>query len=285
MKLVVLVILVVLLAGPAALAAVDASADSATSAGEAGWSAGKVVRDLGSGLWLFVTDVGTVVTKPAHMSGQDYIWLGELFLYGGILFYYDEDITRSVQQNKDLPLLDAVGDVGTTFQKLGLMGYTNRFYLAGIVAGYVLGWGPLQRISTDILFSHWIAGLYRNAFKVLVGRARPNEGLGAYEFEFMGGGTSMPSGHASTVMQLATILSKYADWWPASLVFYAIAGSVCYQRVESREHWASDVWVGAMSGAAVARLVMREHDEKDVIWVPSVDPETGTVGVQLSWRF
>jgi hypothetical protein len=86
-------------------------------------------------------------------------------------------------------------------------------------------------------------------------------------------------------MQLATILSKYADWWPASVVFYGIAGCVCYQRVESLEHWASDVWVGAMNGAAIARLVMREHDDKGVIWMPSVDPESGTVGVQLSWRF
>ncbi len=268
---------------PGSAVAADADTTSSSNGGE--WSAGKVVRDVGSGLWLFVTDVGAVVTKPAHMTRHDYIWLGELFLYGGILFYYDEDITRSVQQNKDNPFLDTVGDIGETFENLGLMGYTNRFYLAGIVTGYAFGWGPLQRISSDILFSHWIAGLYRNAFKVLVGRARPNEGLGAYHFEFRGGGTSLPSGHASTVMQLATIFSKYADWWPASVVFYGIAGCVCYQRVESLEHWASDVWVGAMNGAAIARLVMREHDKKGVIWMPSVDPESGTVGVQLSWRF
>jgi membrane-associated phospholipid phosphatase len=266
-------------------AALPAAADDTTSDNGDGWTAGKVARDLGSGLKLFATDMGAVITKPAHMTRHDYLWLGELLVVGGILFYYDEDITRSVQQNKNGPLLDTVGDIGETFEKLGLMGYTNRFYIAGIVTGYAFGWSPLQRISTDILFSHWIAGLYRSAFKVLVGRARPNEGLGAYSFDFMSGGTSLPSGHASTVMQLATILSRYADWWPASVVFYSIAGCVCYQRVESLEHWASDVWVGAMSGAAIARLVMREHDDKGVIWVPSVDPETGTVGLQMSWRF
>jgi membrane-associated phospholipid phosphatase len=200
------------------------------------------------------------------------------------MFYYDEEITRSILQNQDGPLLSVVGDIGDTFQNLGLMGATNRYYMGGIVVGYVFGWERLQRISTDILYSHWIAGLYRNAFKVFVGRARPREGKGAYDFE-SNSGTSLPSGHASTVMQLATILSHYADWWPASVVFYTIAGSVCYQRIVTGEHWASDVWVGAMNGAAIARLVMREHDDKDIIWVPTADPGNGTYGIQLLFNF
>lgn len=249
-----------------------------------GWSAGKVLRDAGSGVRLFVTDLGAVATKPTRMTRADYIWLGELFFYGSWMFYYDEDIMRSVQQNKDQPFLSLVGDIGDTFQDLGLMSITNRYYIGGILVGYVLGFERLQRISSDILFSHWIAGLYRNAFKVFVGRARPREGKGAYEFDF-NSGTSLPSGHAASIMQLATILSRYADWWPASVVFYTIAGCVCYQRVESGEHWASDVWVGAMNGAAIARLVMREHDEKGVIWAPTADPETGTYGLQIQFNF
>jgi membrane-associated phospholipid phosphatase len=255
-----------------------------SSSDDQGWSVGKVWKDTKSGVGLFLSDMGSVATKPARMSRDDYIWLGELLLFGGILFYYDEDIDRAVQQNKNSPLLSTIGDIGDTFEPLGLMGTTNRYYFGGVVLGYFTGWGPLQRISTDILFSHWIAGLYRSAFKVFVGRARPRADTGAYEFNF-NTGTSLPSGHASTIMQLATILSRYADWWPASVVFYTIAGCVCYQRVESREHWASDVWVGAMSGAAIARLVMREHDDKGVIWVPSVDPVTNTYGIQVQFGF
>jgi membrane-associated phospholipid phosphatase len=249
-----------------------------------GWSAGKVVRDAASGVRLFAADLGAVATKPTRMTRADYIWLGELFFYGSWMFYYDEEIMRSVQQNKDQPLLSLAGDIGDTFQDLGLMSVTNRYYVGGILVGYVFGWERLQRISTDILFSHWISGLYRGAFKVFVGRARPREGKGAYEFEF-NSGTSLPSGHAASVMQVATILSHYADWWPASVVLYTIAGCVCYQRVESGEHWASDVWVGAMNGAAVARLVMREHDEKGVIWVPTADPASGTYGIQVRFDF
>jgi len=277
-------LLILLLAAITPAAAFPADAGDTTSVDEEGWSARKVGRDLASGAWLFVTDVGAVITKPARMTRHDYIWLGELFAFGTYFFSYDEEIMRSVQQNKDGPLLSTIGEIGDTFQDLGLMSVTNRYYVGGIAVGYVFGWDPLQRICTDILFSHWISGLYRSAFKVFVGRARPREGKGAYEFEF-NSGTSLPSGHAATVMQLATILSHYADWWPASVVLYTIAGSVCYQRVESEEHWPSDVWFGAMSGAAVARLVIRRHDEKGVIWVPTVDPATRTVGLSVNFNF
>ena len=86
-------------------------------------------------------------------------------------------------------------------------------------------------------------------------------------------------------MQLATIGSHYTHWWPASVVYYTIAGCVCFQRIETREHWASDVWIGAMNGAAIARLVIREHDDKGIIWVPSYIPETQTVGLYLQKNF
>jgi hypothetical protein len=250
-----------------------------------GWSVGRIWDDSKNGVWLFVTDIGAVVTKPARMHRNDYIWLGGLLGGGAILFALDEDIDRTVQKNKDEWPVKTVADLGDTFGILGLMGKTNRYYIGGIVVGYFTGWKPLQRISTDILFSHWIAGLYRNAFKTVVGRARPREDLGAYDFEFNSGGTSLPSGHASTVMQLATIASHYTNWWPASVAYYTIAGSVCFRRIESREHWASDVLIGAMNGMAISRLVMREHDDRNIIWVPSYIPETGTIGFYLQKNF
>jgi hypothetical protein len=249
------------------------------------WSIGRVWNDSKSGVWLFVTDVEALVTKPARMHGNDYIWLGKLLVGGAILFAFDEDIDRAVQQNKDKGLVKTFSDIGDTFGVLGLMGETNRYYVGGIVVGYFTGLKPLQRISTDILFSHWIGGLYRKAFKVVMGRTRPRTDLGAYKFEFGSGGTALPSGHASTVMQLATIASRYTNWWPANVAYYTIAGSVCFQRIETREHWASDVWIGAMNGAAIARLVMREHDDKGIIWVPSYIPETGTIGFYLQKNF
>jgi membrane-associated phospholipid phosphatase len=275
-----IVVLIVLL-----LPVIAAAGSADTTAADEGWSVKKVGSDALSGLWLFVTDNRAVVTKPARMTHDDYIWLGTLLGGGAILFAFDADIDRAVQQNTDNACVKGVADAGDTFHVLGLMGKTNRYYIGGILVGYFTGWKPLQRISTDILFSHWIGGLYRNVFKIFVGRARPNQELGAYDFQFNASRGAMPSGHASTVVQLATIASRYTNWWPASVVYYSIAGTVLFQRIESREHWASDVWVGALNGSAIARLVMREHDDRDVIWVPSYIPETGTVGLYIQKNF
>jgi membrane-associated phospholipid phosphatase len=147
----------------------------------------------------------------------------------------------------------------------------------------VFGWEKLQRVSTDILFSHFIAGIVRNGGKMFIGRARPREDVGAYEFGE--DGTSLPSGHASSIFQIATVLSKHIDYWPASVVLYGLATSVAIERVETREHWASDVWIGAMNGRAIAQIIMNEHDEKGVLVVPTVTPETNSVGLFIEFDF
>jgi len=40
-----------------------------------------------------------------------------------------------------------------------------------------------------------------------------------------------------------------------------------------------------MNGAAIARLVMRQHDKKGVIWVPTANPSTGNYGLQIQFSF
>jgi hypothetical protein len=242
-----------------------------------------VPGDAADGLKLFVEDTWAVVSRPAHLDRSGWLKLAGVLAVGGYLYVLDEDIDRAVQQNRNNDVIEPVVEVGDFFDTVSLMGKTNRYYAAGIAMGYAFGWEKLQRISTDILFSHFIAGLIRNGGKLFIGRARPRADLGAYEYGE--GGTSLPSGHASTAFQLATVLSKHIDWWPASVLLYAAATSVAIERVETREHWASDVWIGAMNGRAISQIIMREHDHKGVLVVPSVTPETGSVGVYVQFGF
>jgi hypothetical protein len=239
--------------------------------------------DAVDGVKLFVSDSWAVVSQPARLDGSGWLKVAGVLAVGGFLFAYDEDIDRAMQQNRHNDVLERVIDAGDALDTVSLMGKTNRYYAGGIAVGYVFGWEKLQRVSSDILFSHFIAGLVRNGGKLFIGRARPRADLGAYDFG--NDGTSLPSGHASTIFQLATILSKHIDWWPASVVFYSAATAVAVERVASREHWASDVWIGAMNGRAIARTIMKEHDEKGILVVPSVTPETGAVGLYLQFDF
>jgi membrane-associated phospholipid phosphatase len=116
--------------------------------------------------------------------------------------------------------------------------------------------------------------------KLLVGRSRPADGLGARHFEF-NEGVSFPSGHTSVVFELATILSHHVDHPAFTVVAYGLATTVALQRIDSGSHWASDVFVAAAYGTAVARTVVRRHEERKLQLAPAVLPGSGTVGLKV----
>lgn len=142
------------------------------------------------------------------------------------------------------------------------MGRTNKFYVGGMLVGALTGWDALERAGRELLFSPYIAALTRQSVREVVGRRRPFEGEGAYQFA-IGGGTSFPSGHASTIFQVVSVVSDHLDFWPATAALYTMAGVVSYQRVSSGSHWPSDVWIGAMWGVGVAHMVLRIAERRE----------------------
>jgi membrane-associated phospholipid phosphatase len=149
--------------------------------------------------------------------------------------------------------------VGEIFEPLGLMGNTNVIYLGGIAAGWLTGLDPLLHVSRDLVVSHWLASGTYQLPRRWIGRYRPEQGRGPRAF---GNGTALPSGHSSTIVQVAAVLSHHLDRRPASLLLWGMAGTVLFQRIDSEKHWASDVWLGAAWGYGVARLVLRNADRR-----------------------
>ena len=66
--------------------------------------------------------------------------------------------------------------------------------------------------------------------------------------------SSFPSGHASSAMVAAALLSRRTRWAPA---WYALAVIVAVSRIHTRIHHTSDVVAGIIVGAAVGRLATR----------------------------
>lgn len=240
-------------------------------------------RDFGGTAVDFGRDLWMTVSSPLWMSGDDWLLTAGILGVGVLLYSVDEDVTRAALRNQDEPVFDQVVEVGTFFEPLGLMGNTNVWLAAGAVGSYFAGFDRPKRIFTELLYSQWIAGLLRAGTNRIVGRARPRRELGARHFEF-NNGTSFPSGHASTIFQVATVLAEHADWLPASILLYGMAGTVAWQRVADEQHWASDVWLGAASGWAIAKLVVRLHEEEAVTVGPVTGPEGG-VGLEVRVRF
>ena len=206
---------------------------------------GEVGSDLVDGGIGFGRDLWAVVSVPSRLDGKGWLALGGVVAVGGALYSADLEITQATLRQAGHQPHDALRD-------------TNAYWAGGILVGYVTGQEWLRAPARDLLVSHWVAGLTRNPVRDLVGRRRPSDGMGARTF-VRGEGTSFPSGHSSTIMQVATILSHHIDRRWASVLLYGAAASVVFQRVDDEKHWASDAWIGAAWGWGVARTVLADR--------------------------
>jgi membrane-associated phospholipid phosphatase len=106
------------------------------------------------------------------------------------------------------------------------------------------------------------------ALKELTHRPRPHQQPVADPKSWFGpfegsGFTSFPSGHSMRSFALATVLAGiYHDkpWLGAG--FYALAGLTAFSRLNSGEHWPSDVVVGALLGYGIGRAVLHFNRSK-----------------------
>ena len=102
------------------------------------------------------------------------------------------------------------------------------------------------------------AGLIANLAKNVIGRARPRlfETVGLLDFKlfaFQSDYASMPSGHATNMFALATVITML---WPRGRVLlYALAAWIAASRIFIGEHYFTDVVVGAILGTAFPYLV------------------------------
>lgn len=89
--------------------------------------------------------------------------------------------------------------------------------------------------------------------KYVVGRARPDSGLGNRNFEPLssgGGFGAFPSRHTSVAWAVATPFAlKYDAPW-----LYGVAALTNLARIGSRDHWVSDTVAGSLLGYGLGRL-------------------------------
>ena len=229
------------------------------------------IYDLAGAVADFGIDGWSVVSAPGPVgrSGLDPVRAAS-WPWAGLLYTIDDEVHDRLVGHPRSGLRQSVRDVGDFFEPLGLMGNTNGYYAGAAVLSYFAGQERLQLLFKELLYSHWIAGATRQGVGRLVGRGRPKNAPDASTFD-PGQGRSFPSGHSSTIFQLAHVLSHHIGWTPASVALYSAAATVAFQRIDSEEHWPSDVWVGSVWGLAVAAVVIRVEEEgrlEDRGWVP-----------------
>ena len=100
------------------------------------------------------------------------------------------------------------------------------------------------------------------AFKYALGRQRPYQGSGLGNF--FSGGASFPSDHSAVAWSIASVIAHEYPGPLTEVGVYGLATAVSASRVLGKQHFPSDVVVGAAIGWLIGRQVYRAHHDPDL---------------------
>ena len=208
--------------------------------------------------YLVLLDTREVFTSPARWDSRGWLTLGAISAGVGVVMVFDEDIGHAIRHARTNTVTDILDNV----QPFG------NEYAIGVVGSFYL-WGEIfkdpraKATALDSIAATAIGpGIIVNTTKYLVGRGRPTDGKGAYDFQPFSGHDSFMSGHTTEAFTLASVISEHYDIPWVKVTAYALAGTVGYARLNNNRHWTSDVIVGAVVGTYVGKTVVhfnREH--------------------------
>ncbi len=200
--------------------------------------------------------------------------LGILLVAGGASGYvrcaHDDEIARHFDRqdsfSRDMTIsIGTAGNPGTHFALAG----------AGYLYGLLTEDEHTRGVSSSLLEALSTTGLMTLGLKTVAQDYTPNDEWGGW-----------PSGHTSSTVTVATVLNEYYGPW-LGIPMFGLSGMVMYERMDTGEHWASDVIFGAAIGYTVGRTVAGKERPRlfgmDVL--PFIDPASGSSGVALAKRF
>jgi undecaprenyl-diphosphatase len=131
------------------------------------------------------------------------------------------------------------------------------------------GYGLIAGTFGFVFVSVGGAGLIANLTKYILGRARPKlfDTTGPFDFQlfaFTPDYASFPSGHATNIFALATVLSML---WPrGKVLLYTVAVWIAASRVLIGQHYFTDALGGAILGTAFPYLVRERFAARRWLW-------------------
>jgi membrane-associated phospholipid phosphatase len=212
-------------------------------------------------LWVFLSQEVTPTGKSFLSRTWPYFGL---VAGGGVLLAFDKNLNRASQNNS---LHNSTADqFSNTVEHFGRPG---PFAVAvpalgayGLIFKDRKSLLTAEELTAGFFLLQGVTGTAKSAF----GRLRPYEADSPYEF--FSGGSSFYSGHTVTIFTFATIISKNYPEQDLSaiginhhfplvpILTYAAGGMVGLQRLYDDDHWASDVYFGALAGYAIGSLTV-----------------------------
>ena len=230
--------------------------------------------------YLVLLDTKEVFTAPLHWESREWLTLGGIAAGIGLVAAFDEDIEHAIQSHRNSAIngiFDSVEPLGNEYA----IGVVGTFYIAGeIFKDPRAKATALDAISASAIAS----GLITNSIKYVVGRGRPADHRGAYDFEPFTGHDSFSSGHTTEAFVLASVIAEHYNSPLIQFTSYGLAGMVGYARLNHNRHWASDVLVGATVGTFVGKTVVHYNQRhRQMSLQPIVGPDMQGAQISVAW--
>ena len=248
----------------------------------------------------------TVLAQPLHYDWKDWTVFGGVAAATTLAFVYDDEIHDFVDGTFGNEKWNTASKCTDVFGE-------EYFILPTVALTYAVGAigddCRLKNMSLAALQSFVYAEVASAGLKVLTCRLRPSEvnsqqpkangqqpkangqqstvnsqtWLGPFK-SFKS--TSFPSGHAMRSFALATTVAGfYPEKKWVGIVSYSLATMTSLGRVVSKEHWASDVIVGAALGYFIGRGVVKFNEKIGNISSVEIQPIATNYGLGVVINF
>ena len=241
----------------------------------------------------------TVLAQPLHYDWKDWTVFGGVAAATTLAFVYDDEIYDFVDGTFGNEKWNTASKCTDVFGE-------EYFILPTVALTYAVGAigddCRLKNMSLAALQSFVYAEVASAGLKVLTCRLRPSEAnnqqstvngqqstvngqtwLGPFK-SFKS--TSFPSGHAMRSFALATTVAGfYPEKKWVGIVSYSLATMTSLGRVVSKEHWASDVIVGAALGYFIGRGVVKFNEKIGNISSVEIQPIATNYGLGVVINF
>lgn len=220
------------------------------------------LHSVGSGF----RDGSKVYMSPLHWTGSD--WLKIIALGGAAVAIHQlDEPLNNVMYSNNTPFIKGFSN---TMEPLG-----NLFYILPTLGGtYIYARLSKNDYLSGLTITAGKAVIVANAIatwsKVLAHRHRPSDDTPSKPNQWDGPrldlkNDSFFSSHTVTAFSLATVIaSTYSDhkWVPP--VAYSVASLIGVSRITGNNHWVTDVFVGAVIGYGVGKLIYKLNRSKKI---------------------
>ena len=213
----------------------------------------------------YFQDTKDVIKSPFQWKSKQWLLAGGISLAGVFVYTQDEQIRNFFQRNQSQSADD--------FSKYFFEPLGRGLYSLPLLAGFY-SYGAIAKdsrakfVALTGLKAFVVSTGFNQLIKQLTHRHRPNQNFlsdphiwdGPFsDFKY----TSFPSGHSTAIFSIATVIaSEYNDTFWIPIVSYTIAGLASVSRIYDDEHWASDVFFGAVLGYGIGKLVYNNSGKR-----------------------